>query len=70
MTKKINGMAKWILVGLAFCGIMWNAFTLHYGVKENTAVLQNEVTHLTADVADIKTDIKAINKYLLERTNQ
>jgi len=70
MTKKINGLAKWILVALAFLGIMWNAFTLHYGVKENTAVLQNEIVHLTADVADIKIDIKAINTYLLERRNQ
>ena len=70
MNKKINGLAKWILVALAFLGIMWNAFTLHYGVKENTAVLQNEIMHLTDDVADIKQDIKAINTYLLERRNQ
>ncbi len=70
MTKKLNGLAKWILVALAFLGIMWNAFTLHYGVKENTAVLQNEIMHLTDDVADIKMDIKAINTYLLERRNQ
>lgn len=70
MTKKINGLAKWILVALAFLGIMWNAFTLHYGVKENTAVLQNEIIHLAEDVADIKQDIKAINNYLLERRNQ
>ena len=70
MPKKINGLAKWILVALAFLGIMWNAFTLHYGVKENTAVLQNEITHLTADVTEIKMDIKAINTYLLERRNQ
>lgn len=70
MTKKINGLAKWILVALAFLGIMWNAFTLHYGVKENTAVLQNEITHLADDMADIKQDIKAINTYLLERRNQ
>jgi len=69
MTKKMNGLAKWILVAVAFLGIMWNAFTLHYGVKENTAVLQNEIVHLTADVADIKIDIKAINAYLLERRN-
>ena len=67
MIKKLNGLAKWILVALAFLGIMWNAFTLHYGVKENTAVLQNEITHLADDVADIKMDIKAINTYLLER---
>ena len=70
MTKKLNGLAKWILVALAFLGIMWNAFTLHYGVQENTAVLQNEITHLADDMADIKQDIKAINTYLLERRNQ
>ena len=70
MTKKLNGISKWILVVLALLGIMWNAFTLHYGVKENTAVLQNEIMHLTEDVADIKQDIKAINTYLLERRNQ
>ena len=70
MTKKLNGLAKWILVVLALLGIMWNAFTLHYGVKENTAVLQNEIMHLTDDMADIKQDIKAINTYLLERRNQ
>lgn len=70
MTKKVNGYAKWILVILALLGIMWNAFTLHFGVKENTAVLQNEIMHLTTDVADIKQDIKAINTYLLERRNQ
>ena len=64
-------MAKWILVALAFLGIMWNAFTLHYGVKEKTAVLQNEITHLTADMTEIKLDIKAINTYLLlERTSK
>ena len=67
MTKKLNGLTKWILVILALLGIMWNAFTLHFGVKENTAVLQNEIMHLTTDVADIKQDIKAINTYLLER---
>ena len=70
MTKKVNGISKWILVILALLGIMWNAFTLHFGVKENTAVLQNEITHLTDDVADIKQDIKSINAYLLERRNQ
>ena len=70
MAKKVNGLARWILVVLALLGIMWNAFTLHYGVKENTAVLQNEIMHLTDDVADIKQDIKAINTYLLERRNQ
>ena len=65
MTKKFNGYAKWALVTLAFLGIMWNAVTLHYGVKENAAVLRNDVTHLKEDVADIKLSISGINSYLL-----
>jgi len=77
MVKKLNGYGKWILLIIAIAtillntgGIVWNAITLHYGVKENTAVLQNDIVHLTADVADIKMDIKSINTYLLERTKQ
>jgi len=70
MTKKLNGYGKWILVFIAFCGILWNAATLHFGVKQNTAVLQNDMAHLKGDVADIKVDIKSINTYLLERTKQ
>lgn len=65
MTKKLNEYVKWILVALAFCGIIWNAATLHFGVKQNNAVLQNEMIHFTADMAEIKVDIKAINQYLL-----
>ena len=77
MTKKLNGYAKWAIVVIAIitillntAGIIWNASTLHYGVKENTAVLQNDIVHLTADVTDIKIDIKAINSYLLGRSNE
>ena len=77
MTKKLNGYAKWLGIILAIItillntiGIVWNASTLHYGVKENTAVLQNDIVHLTADMAEIKLDIKAINTYLLERSNE
>lgn len=65
--KKLNGYGKWILVFLAFCGILWNAATLHFGVKQNTAVLQNDMVHLKGDVTDIKTDIKSIYAYLLEK---
>ncbi len=67
---RLNGTVKWIGTGIAIAAIVWNAITLHFGVKENTAVLQNDIVHLTADVADIKTDVKAINTYLLERNKQ
>lgn len=77
MTKKLNGYAKWVFVILAVitillntAGIIWNTATLHYGVKQNAALLQNDMVHLTADVADIKVDIKAINQYLLVRSEK
>ena len=66
MTKRINGLAKWILVIAAVVTIMLNTA----GIIWNAATLQNEITHLTADVKEIKMDIKAINTYLLERRNQ
>ena len=66
MTKKLNGLAKWILVIAAVVTIMLNTA----GIIWNAATLQNEITHLTADVKEIKMDIKAINTYLLERRNQ
>lgn len=69
MTKKINGLAKWISIGIVIGMIVWNAIELHYNTRRNTAILQNDITHLTEDVADIKIDIKAINTYLLERKN-
>ena len=70
MTKKINGYTKWISIGIVIGMIIWNAVELHYNTRRNTAILQNEITHLTTDMADIKQDIKAINTYLLERRNQ
>ena len=67
MTKRINGYAKLISIGIIIGMIIWNAIELHYNTRRNTAILQNEITHLTADMTEIKTDIKAINTYLLER---
>lgn len=67
MTKKLNGTAKLIGMGIIVGTIIWNAFELHYNTKKNTALLQNDIVHLTADVADIKVDIKSINAYLLEK---
>ncbi len=48
MTKnKLNGYAKWIIVGLAVAGVIWNA-----------AVLHNDVKHIKADILEIKTLLK------------
>lgn len=67
---KLNGYSKWILVALAFCGIMWNAATLHFSVRQNTAILQNDVYHLSAEFGDMKIDIKKIYDYLLKERNK
>lgn len=69
MTKKMNGYVKWIAIGIVVATIIWNAIGVHYNTRKNTAILQNDIKHLTADVAEIKTDVKAINTYLLERRN-
>jgi len=70
MTKKLNEYAKWIGIGIVVGTIIWNAIGVHYNTKKNTAILQNDILHLTADMAEIKMDIKAINTYLLERSNE
>ena len=67
---KLNEYAKWTGIGIAILAIVWNAFTLHFSVKENTAVLQNDVVHLKADITEIKADVKSINHYLLTRSNE
>jgi len=59
MTKKINGLAKWIVVAIAVAGIIFN-----------TAILYNDVKHLKGDIAEIKIEVKDITHYLLERSNE
>lgn len=65
MTKRFNGYAKWIGIGIIVGTIIWNAIGVHYNTRRNTAILQNDIKHLTGDVAEIKMDIKSINTYLL-----
>lgn len=68
--KKLNGISKWIGIGVVIGMIIWNAIGLHYNTRRNTAILQNEIIHLTNDVAEIKKDIKGIITYLLERSKE
>ncbi len=60
MSKKLNGLAKWILVALAIGALAYNTLVTH-------VVKINDIQHLQADVIEIKQDIKAISKYLLEK---
>lgn len=54
-SKKINGLAKWVLVAIAVGGILSNAI-----------ILWNDVKHIKGDIVEIKQDIKEIRTYLLE----
>lgn len=54
MKKKLNGIAKWVIVSIAVAGIIFN-----------TAILYNDVKHLKADIAEIKQEMKEITQYLL-----
>lgn len=58
MTKKVNDLAKWIIVALALLTLAFNS-----------GVLYNDVKHLKNDFTEIKMDVKSINAYLLERSN-
>lgn len=57
MSKKVNDIAKWVIVALA---ILTLAF--------NSGVLYNDVKHLKANFTEIKMDVKSINSYLLEKS--
>jgi len=52
--QKLNGYAQWIIIIIAVGAIFVNTITLY-----------NDVKHLKADVAEIKQEVKDINKYLL-----
>ncbi len=51
MAKKLNGMAKWIIVALAVAGLIFNS-----------GILYNDVKHLTKDVSEIKEEVKELRK--------
>lgn len=56
MSKKTNGYIKWVFVGLAIAGIIWNAATLHNDVKH----LQNEIKQLKADMKAEFVEVKEL----------
>lgn len=56
MAKRLNGLAKWIIICIAVAGIIFN-----------TAILHNDVKHLKGDIAEIKEEVKEIRQYLLTK---
>jgi len=53
--KKINGLAKWIVVAIAVAGIVFN-----------TAILYNDVKHLKKQIHEVKQEIRDLRNYLME----
>ena len=53
---KLNGTARWIIVGLA---ILTLAF--------NSGILYNDVKHLTREMAEIKQELHELRIYLMEK---
>lgn len=53
--KKMNGIARWIIVAIAVSGIIFN-----------TAILYNDVKHLNKQVQEIKQEIRDLRQYLME----
>ena len=54
MAKKLNGTAKWFIVGLS---ILTLAF--------NSGILYNDVKHLKTDVNEIKQDLRGLREYIM-----
>lgn len=56
MEVSMNDLAKWIIVGIAILGIVFN-----------TGVLWNDVKHLKKSVSSLWEKMDTIEKFLLER---
>ena len=55
--KKINDVAKWVIVALALLTLAFNS-----------GVLYNDVKHLKEALAEVKQEVKSINMYLLQKS--
>lgn len=57
--KKLNGLAKWILVGLAIATIAYNTIVAH-------VISKNEIKHLQRDMQEVKLELRDLRQYLME----
>ena len=53
MTKKLNGLAKWIVTGLAIAAIIWHAAALH-----------NDVAHIIKNLVKVEQRLEKIEQRL------
>lgn len=53
-------LAKWIIVGIAVGGLIYNTGVVH-------GVLKNDIKHLKKSVDDIWSEINKIKELLIER---
>lgn len=63
---RLNGTARWIIVGLAVLGLAFNSGILYNHVQE----LSKKVDNLIETVEKLDGNIDTINIKLAERTNQ
>lgn len=56
---KRNDLMKWVIVAFAVGGLIYNTIVTY-------AILKNDVKHLSADMIEVKQEVKQINKYLIE----
>ena len=66
MTKKLNGAAKWIIVGLAVLGLVFNSGILYNDVKH----LSESVHKLEKSHSDLNDKFDTLLLSLAERSNQ
>lgn len=66
MSKKFNGYAKLVLAMAAVATLVFNTLLAYSNRVATTALINNEIKHLQEDVSEIKIDVSAIQKYLLE----
>ena len=59
--NKTSDLAKWVIVAMAVGGLIYNVIVTH-------TILKNDVKHIQADMTEIKQDVKSINMYLLQKS--
>lgn len=59
----MDDLARWILVGLAVGGVIYNTIVTHAVLKNDIKHLRNEFEHFKTE---IKQEIRDLRQYLME----